>query len=89
MGGGHAQVVTEGVDLLDIQNVLDSADGDDIRDDGGLEDMCFFYTNGKNVFLFGTSSYKEQDWVAGEWYSKSDCSTGLSLFSGTNWPFIV
>jgi hypothetical protein len=65
MGGGHAQVVTEGVDLLDIQNVLDSADGDDIRDDGGLEDMCFFSVTSTtgDVYLFETSSYEERDRV--------------------------
>jgi hypothetical protein len=70
MGGGHAQVVTEGVDLLDIQNELDWADGDSIRDDGQLEDMCFFSitTTTGNVFLFGTSWHKEIARVAGEWY---------------------
>jgi hypothetical protein len=57
MGGGHARVVTEGVNLLDIQNELDSTDGDAILDDGGLEGMCFFSvtTTTGNVFLFGTS----------------------------------
>jgi hypothetical protein len=47
MGGGHAQVVTEGVDLLDIQNKLALADGDAIQD----------------VFMFGASLYEEQDQV--------------------------
>jgi len=65
MGGGNAEPVTVEVDLLDIQNVLDSADRDDVRDDGEIADMCFFSvtTIKGDVYLFETSSYEERDRV--------------------------
>jgi hypothetical protein len=63
MGGGYDSVVTDGVDLLEIQNVLDSADTDVMMEDGVASDMCFFSvtTNSGDVYLFETSSYEERD----------------------------
>lgn len=65
MGGGQTEAVTMEVDLLDVQNVMDSIDSEDIRDDVVQEDMCFFsITTCKGiVHLFEARSYEERDRV--------------------------